>query len=122
MLSYFPNVIYVRNQNYTIMAKTRITPFARLLIFLLIFLPLVFAGASYYNGEDPVANVKNLLGMDTAPQTEQVSTPASDSPSSSSAPATFENVQDMRDEIKQLKQNVAVLEKQLVRCQTAGVE
>jgi hypothetical protein len=31
-------------------------------------------------------------------------------------------VQDMRDEIKQLKQNVAVLEKQLVRCQTAGVE
>lgn len=106
------------------MAKTRITPFARLFLFLLVFLPLVFAGASYYNGEDPVANIKKMLGMEagTAAATEQLSTPAADDTSPATAPATFENVQDMRDELKQLKQNVAILEEKLARCQTQGVE
>ncbi len=46
------------------MPRTKLTGFSRLLIFLLIALPIVYAGAAYYNGEDPVANVKNWLGLD----------------------------------------------------------
>ncbi|WP_420460808.1 hypothetical protein [Neolewinella sp.] len=46
------------------MPRTKLTGFSRLLIFLLIALPIVYAGAAYYNGEDPVANVKGWLGMD----------------------------------------------------------
>ena len=46
------------------MPRTKLTGFSRLLIFLLIALPIVYAGAAYYNGEDPVANVQGWLGLD----------------------------------------------------------
>lgn len=42
--------------------KHKITPFARLLIFLLIALPIIYIAASYINGEDGIENAKRLLG------------------------------------------------------------
>lgn len=44
------------------MPRTRLTGFSRLLIFLLIALPIVYFGAAYYNGEDPVGQLKQLFG------------------------------------------------------------
>jgi hypothetical protein len=38
--------------------KTKLTPFARFFIFLLIAAPLAYLGASYYNGEDGVGKIK----------------------------------------------------------------
>lgn len=46
------------------------TPFARLFIFLLFFIPLAYLGASYYRGEDGIENIKRLFGWEqseTAP-------------------------------------------------------
>ncbi|TXF88071.1 hypothetical protein FUA23_16450 [Neolewinella aurantiaca] len=106
---------------YLIMAKTRMTPFSRLLLFLLVFLPLAYFGASYYNGEDPVANIKNALGMNDSPRTEQPSG-STTSNSSDNKPATFENVQDLRDEITELKVDLAVTKEKLARCQADNVE
>ncbi len=40
--------------------RTKMTPFARLFIFLIIFLPLAYIGAAYYNGEDPLAKLQSL--------------------------------------------------------------
>ncbi len=103
------------------MSKPRMTPFSRLLLFLLIFIPTAYIGASYYNGEDPVANIKGMLGMENSPQTEQ---PAESRPtkSTTSERATFENVQDLRDEITQLKIDLAVTEEKLARCKADNVE
>lgn len=103
------------------MAKARITPFSRLLLFLFILIPTVYVGASYYNGEDPIANIKGMLGMEDSPRTEQ---PADNNSSSASGNerATFENVQDMRDEITQLKVDLAVAKERLARCQADNVE
>ena len=102
------------------MAKIKITPFARLLMFLLIFLPVAYFGASYYNGEDPVANIKNVLGTDDVPAQEQVDNRSGTSPST--PPATFQNVRDLRNEVKELKKSLAIAEEQLARCQTENVE
>ena len=93
------------------------TPFSRLLIFLLFFIPTAYVGASYFNGEDPIANIKGMLGMNDAPQTEQSRTAANDS-----EPATFENVQGLRKEIARLKLDLAVAEEKLARCQAEDVE
>jgi hypothetical protein len=86
------------------MPRTRLTGFSRLLIFLLIALPIIYFAASYYNGEDPVANVKGWLGMhDDAVETVEPSrenTPRD-------APATFENVQDLRAENERLREELA---------------
>jgi hypothetical protein len=103
------------------MSKTRITPFSRLLLFLLFFIPTAYIGASYFNGEDPIANIKGMLGMSDSPQTEQPANNTSSS-SSSNEPATFENVQDLRDEITQLKVDLAVTEEKLARCKADNVE
>jgi len=103
------------------MSKTRMTPFSRLLLFLLLFIPTAYIGASYYNGEDPIANIKGMLGMNDSPQTEQVT---NNTPSSSSGNerATFENVQDLRDKITELKVDLAVAKEKLARCKADNVE
>ncbi|MFK8163780.1 MAG: hypothetical protein AB8H12_15145 [Lewinella sp.] len=106
------------------MAKTRMTGFSRLLLFLLLFLPLAFVGISYAKGEDPIANFKDLVGMEATSHNPTASNPAPapTSSSSSSEPATFQNVQDLRDEITQLKVDLAVANERLARCKTDGVE
>ena len=107
------------------MAKTKLTGFSRLLLFLVIFLPLAYFGASYYNGEDPVAKLKGLFGQNEGggdeynnhrPQSETYN------PNGSSQPATFENVQDLRKQITDLKKRLAVSEEKLARCQTENVQ
>lgn len=103
------------------MAKTQMTGFSRLLLFLFIFLPLAYIGASYYNGEDPIANIKNMLGMhESAPAENGTTAPAP--AASTNQPATFQNVQALRDEITQLKIDLAVANERLARCKTDGVE
>jgi len=106
------------------MAKTKLTGFARLLLFLIVLLPAAYFGASYYRGEDPVANIKNVLGMDntevSAPSSSTVTAPAP--PPGEEPPATFENVQNLRAEVKNLKAELAIARERLARCQTENVE
>ena len=105
------------------MAKVKLTGFSRLLLFLVIFLPATYFGASYYNGEDPVANIKGYLGMEETQAAQVAPAPAPiTSTEPASPPATFENVANLRGEIKNLKQELAIAEERLARCQTANVE
>ena len=41
--------------------KYKLTGFSRLVIFMLIFAPIAYLGASYYNGEDGIAKIKSLF-------------------------------------------------------------
>ena len=91
------------------MPRTKLTGFSRLLLFLLIALPIVYAGAAYYNGEDPVANVKHWLGMDNTDTSVDYETDTT-APTYRDAPATFENVQGLREENDRLR-------RELARCQ-----
>ena len=104
------------------MAKTRMTPFSRFFLFMILFVPTVFVGASYYNGEDPIATVKEFIGMDDSPRTEQTANTTVTQTTASNDRATFENVQDMRDEITQLKVDHAVTQEKLARCKADSVE
>ena len=92
------------------MPRTKLTGFSRLLIFLLFALPIVYVGAAYYNGEDPVANVRGWLGVDET-DTSVDYEPTAEEPTLRDAPATFENVQGLREENDRLRQELA-------RCQS----
>ncbi|WP_116124976.1 hypothetical protein [Lewinella sp. IMCC34183] len=82
------------------MPRTRLTAFSRFLLFLLIALPIVYFGAAWYNGEDPVANVRGWLGMtDEGLVNEQTY----EEPAARDRPATFENVQELRAENARLR-------------------
>ena len=41
--------------------KYKITAFSRILIFLVFFLPFAYLGASYYNEEDGIENIKRAI-------------------------------------------------------------
>lgn len=43
--------------------RIKLTVFSRFLIVMLVLGPLAYMGASYYNGEDGIANLKKLLGI-----------------------------------------------------------
>ncbi len=106
------------------MARTRMTPFARIVILLLFLLPAAWFGAAYYNGEDPLAKIKSLIGSDNPTPTEQPTTyadpnasiPAPSSPTGTAAGTGFRSAEELAAEIKQLERDKAVLTEQLARC------
>jgi hypothetical protein len=46
--------------------KTKMTGFARFFILMLFVVPIAYIGASYYNGQDGVQNIKNLIGIESS--------------------------------------------------------
>ncbi len=93
------------------MPKTKLTVFSRFLIFMLIALPIIYVAASYFNGEDPIANIKGWLGMEEPEAVEEsYREPAGEL---RDAPATFENVQELRAENDSLREA-------LKNCQTGA--
>lgn len=43
--------------------RARLTGFTRFLIVMIFLVPIAYIGASYYNGQDGLANIKNLIGI-----------------------------------------------------------
>ena len=96
--------------------RTRLTPFARFIIVMIIVAPLAYVGASYYNGEDGLQNLKELIGIaesEPSPQeTAETTTEIESAPSTSSGPETatpeeaasdmgYEELQNQYSELKQ---------------------
>lgn len=96
--------------------KTQLTPFARMLLFLVIFLPLAYVGAAYYNGEDPVAKVKEMVGGEKAPAK---STTAAGKKTPSGTKASDVEIADLLKENRELRKRIEELEKAL---QDAGAK
>jgi hypothetical protein len=89
------------------MAKTKMTGFARLLIFLIIILPLAFFGASYINGENPLDKLSQFTGGSAG--TNEVA----QSPSNSN---DKDAINDLEKRILTLERDLAVAEEELARC------
>ena len=108
------------------MARTRLTPFARFLIFLLIFLPLVFFGVTLARGEDPVATARSWVGLEddsavgAGAQVQEV--PMTETTEEDFPRAEPQAVLDLRAEVAELRRDLAVAREELARCQTEEVE
>jgi len=93
------------------------TPFARLLIFMIIFLPLAYLAAAYINGEDGIANLKRMIGMETAPKTETVDKrPAADTETATLSPA--DRAAQLEREIRELEAELATRKAELKQLQS----
>lgn len=91
------------------------TPFARLLLVLIILAPLAYIGASYLNGEDGIENLKNLLGFGDKEKQEQVEAPATGDPAADTAelPAQDSEIQKEVDSLRERVQQLEEEKKQL---------
>lgn len=86
------------------MAKFKVTGIARILIFLLLFLPALFFGVSYAKGEDPIANLRLLFGME-----EKTSVP--------DTTEEIDNVADLQRALKSAQAENKSLRKKLDACE-----
>lgn len=86
--------------------KARLTVFSRFLIMMLIVGPLAFFAASYYNGEDGLQTIKNLINN----QKEQVSETRTNRNDDAS---TNEDNKEAKYEIRKLKEELEYKQKRL---------
>lgn len=80
--------------------RTKLTPFARLFLFLLFLVPLAYGGALYLQGKDPIAEVKGMMNGEST----------SSSKSSSSTYSPQKEIEQLKKENRELKQKVKELE------------
>ena len=93
--------------------RTRLTPFSRLLLFMIIVLPLAYFGAAYYNNEDPIAKIRELMGKTS------VSAPAATSPAT--ADTCEERIRALEEENVALRKALEVMAKGNVSVQDTAV-
>ena len=88
-------------------SNKKLTPFARLFIFLIILVPLAYGGAAYIRGEDPVANVKAMMNGD------QPATAGSSTSKSTAKLDKQEVIERLKKENRELKARIQKLEAEL---------
>lgn len=81
--------------------RTKLTPFARLFLFLIILIPLAYGGATYIKGEDPIANIKGMINGDK---------PASSGADKADVYNPQQQIDKLKKENRALKQRVEELE------------
>lgn len=84
--------------------KYKLTVFARFIIFMAVFTPLAFIGVSYYQGEDGLQKIKDLINIDRFKGTSEASLPAVDE---------SDIIQLKDQEIRLLKEEIKILEQKL---------
>ena len=84
--------------------KYKLTVFARFIIFMAVFTPLAFIGVSYYQGEDGLQKIKDLINIDRFKGTSEASLPTIDE---------SEIIQLKDEEIRLLKEEIKILEQKL---------
>lgn len=95
--------------------KYKLTGFSRFLVVMLFLVPGAYIGASYYNGEDGIQNIKELLGLDT---TENTTTSTSTSTSTPTTTATVaaedvpSDVKMLQDELVDLRRRIDAMERE----------
>lgn len=78
----------------------KVTGFTRFLIVMIFVAPLAYVGASYYNGQDGIQNLKNLFGRGGGPdKTESTSTEPA--PSGEVGSASVQSLQDDNQKLRE---------------------
>ena len=105
------------------MPRRKVTPFARFLLAMIIIVPLAYAGASYINGENPIANFKSMTGMEATEQVQEAPAQAT-SKKKAAKPKPTEGMdalkaenQRLKSQVKERDQAIKDLQEQLKNCQ-----
>jgi cell division protein FtsB len=99
--------------------KYKMTGCARFFIALIIIAPLAYLGASYYNGQDGVQNIKNLLGIGKDSGTTDVYDRTSEDLRSEIIRRDDE-IASLKKDIAQLRKENAALKEELDRLKNQG--
>lgn len=97
--------------------KMKMTGFARFIIVLVVLTPLAYIGASYYNGEDGVQNLKNLI---QGKQNSSVTIQADQTEPANDITTLQTQVRDLNQKIQDLAEENAALKEEINRLKKDG--
>jgi cell division protein FtsB len=103
--------------------KFRVTGFTRFFLVMIVVAPLAYLAASYYNGEDGVANLKRLLGIDKSAATEERFVPSGqpeyqdEQEMEEALDAQQKRLQELKAENERLKKEIREKEEELSKLQ-----
>lgn len=86
--------------------KYRVTGFARFFVVMLFFIPAAYIGASYYNGEDGLENIKNLIGLNKTSGNTTLD------PGQQRTDDLPSDVSSLQQELTDLKRRITVMERE----------
>lgn len=92
-------------------SKFRLTGFARFLFMMIVLAPLAYIGASYYNGEDGIQNIKNIF-TGGGNSTEMVAPPRS-VPAEQATTRTAPSKEYVDSQVKKLSDDLAEKESRI---------
>ena len=92
-------------------SKYKMTGCAKFFFVLIILAPLAYVGASYYNGQDGIQNIKNLLGMGS----EQTRVPSGDDTTTD----LQQQIEKLQKDVKYFEGEAERLKEELEACQQA---
>jgi peptidoglycan hydrolase CwlO-like protein len=98
--------------------RVRLTSFTRFLLVMIVLVPAAYIGASYYNGEDGIQNIKNLLGIGKSQPTVQVETNRSPrtentAPAPTNKGATQNQLEQLNRKIEEMEREQAALRERI---------
>ena len=92
--------------------KYKLTGFSRFLVVMLFLVPGAYIGASYYNGEDGIQNIKDLVGIDSEQGSTSTSTTTS-TPDTPSTPTTTSTTAELPSDVKMLQDELTDLRRRI---------
>jgi len=93
-----------------IMAKKyKLTGFSRFVVVMLFLVPTAYIGASYYNGEDGIQNLKNLLGIGSETSSTSTTTPTTYVDTDEELPS---DVKMLQEELTDLRRRIEAMERE----------
>lgn len=92
--------------------KYKLTGFSRFLVVMLFLVPGAYIGASYYNGEDGIQNIKDLVGIDSEQGSTSTSTSIS-TPDTPSTPTTTSTTAELPSDVKMLQDELTDLRRRI---------
>lgn len=101
--------------------RFRLTGFARFLFVMVILVPAAYIGASYYNGENGIANIKKLVGIESSESGSNSRTKSNDSqPANNNTEISMlkQRIEDLEQENRDLKVQIRDLKNELKAVQT----
>ncbi|MBX2877174.1 MAG: hypothetical protein KTR30_33955 [Saprospiraceae bacterium] len=94
--------------------KYKLTGFSRFLVVMLFLVPGAYIGAAYYNGEDGIQNIKELVGIESEQTSTSTSTTTSTpvTTTTSSAEELPSDVKMLQDELTDLRRRIEAMERE----------
>lgn len=92
-------------------SKFRLTGFARFLFMMIVLAPLAYMGASYYNGEDGIQNIKNIFTGDG--NITEMAEPRQSEPAAQPTTRTTPSKEYVDSQVKKLSDDLAEKESRI---------